>query len=133
MPVSSCISKIVLPQELTSITKVPSRYVQNDLISRIADMVVPGITSIEAALDSIPVPFPTIEEKDIAERDALGLTGLEDASHDISVPFPSMETDSDIVEGDELGFLIPPDESFFPVGLTTAAGAFIAAAFPSLV
>lgn len=95
-------------------------------------MVVPGITSIEAALNSIPVPFPTIEEKDIAERDALGLTGLEDTSRDIAVPFPSMETD-DIVEGDELEFLIPHDESFFPVGLTTAAGAFIAAAFTSLL
>lgn len=86
----------------------------------------PGITGTEDVRENTLVPFPTIEEKEMAQRDALTLTDIEDVYHEIATPFPSTEFEEDyIVEADELGFWVLPasDRMFEPVGVTEVAGA----------
>lgn len=105
--------------------------VYDELVAIASEMMEPGLTGIEDAREDVLVPFPTIEEKEIAEINALRLIasyGIEDASRDMTVPFPMTEFEDDyIVEADELGFWILPasDGMFVPVGVTEVVGALI--------
>lgn len=104
-----------------------SLIVYDELIASVSEMMEPGTTGIEDARKDGLVPFPTIEEKEIAERNALRLTAsIEDASRDIKVSFPTTEFEDDyILAADELGFWALPasDGMFERVGVTEVVGA----------